>query len=86
MPAGGDPTDMTTPHTTQPPIGDGSADGHASAAEPHGAGDHGTDYGHDDHAHLDAPLGPVDVVAWGVGVLGVVIGLAIAACFAFAAS
>ncbi len=45
--------------------------------------------GHDDghgsaHGHLDEALGPVDIVAWGAGVLGVAIGLATALCFALA--
>lgn len=45
---------------------------------------HGDDDGHGDHGHGEEPLGPVDVFAWGAGVLGVVIGVVIAACFALA--
>jgi hypothetical protein len=37
---------------------------------------------HDDHAHMGAPLGPIDTTAWVVGVLGVVLGLVVAVCFA----
>ena len=60
-----------------------AAHGSAIAAdEPHGSGDHGEAHGHDDHGHAEMALGPVDVVAWGVGVLGVVIGLVTAFCFA----
>ena len=42
----------------------------------------------DDHDHVDdeEPLGPIDRAAWGAGVLGVVIGLVIAVCFALATS
>jgi ABC-type Zn2+ transport system substrate-binding protein/surface adhesin len=54
--------------------------------EHHATDDHGDDHGHDDHAHQDegAALGPIDVYAWGAGVLGVVIGAVIAICFAAA--
>ena len=52
-------------------------------SEPHGAADHGSDHGHDDHAHADEPLGPLDLPRWAAGVGGVLIGLLIAACFAF---
>lgn len=45
--------------------------------EPHGADDHGHDHGHAEDA-----LGPVDVMAWGVGILGVAIGLVTAFSFA----
>ena len=48
---------------------------------------HATDApGHDDHAHEDATLGPVDVAAWGAGVLGIGIAVVIAACFVLATS
>jgi hypothetical protein len=64
----------------------GDAPGHAGAVAHHATDDHGGDHGHDDHAHEgeDAALGPIDVYAWGAGVLGVVIGAAIALCFAAA--
>lgn len=58
---------------------------HASdaMAGPHEAGDHGTDHGHDDHAHGDGePLGPVDVAAWGAGAIGIAAGLIVAAVLA----
>jgi hypothetical protein len=42
------------------------------------------DHGHDDHAHAETALGPIDVAAWGAGVAGIAIALAIAACFALA--
>jgi hypothetical protein len=61
------------------------APGHAGAVAHHSTDDHGEDHGHDDHAHGDTdPLGPVDTLAWGAGVIGVVLGLAVA--FAFASS
>jgi hypothetical protein len=61
------------------------SDAHASAApmadEPHGLEDHGEGHGHDDHAHPDEALGPIDWPAYGAGVLGVVIGLAVTWAF-----
>ena len=56
--------------------------GHAGAVEHHAIDDHGADHGHDDHAHAEEPLGPLDVAAWGAGIVGVALGLVIAACFA----
>ncbi len=41
---------------------------------------------HDDHGHTEGPLGPIDVAAWGAGLLGLMIGVAIAACFVLATS
>jgi hypothetical protein len=57
-------------------------------AEPHGSGDHAMDPGHehDDHAHMDVPLGPVDWAQWAAGVSGVALGLITWFCFAFATS
>ena len=72
-----DRTMSTDPHATDVP-------GHAGAIAHHSTDDHGDDHGHDDHAHGDEPLGPIDVAAWGAGVLGVLVGVAIAACFAVA--
>jgi len=66
-----------------------SVDPHGSDAMlgPHGADDHGEDHGHDDHAHGDGePLGPVDVIAWGAGALGIAAGLLVAAVMALSAS
>ena len=46
----------------------------------HGA-DHGADPGHDDHdmdeGHGGEALGPIDTVAWGAAVLGIVLGLVV---------
>ena len=60
--------------------------GHAGAVTHHTTDDHGDDHGHDDHAHEDedGALGPIDIYAWGAGVLGVAIGAVIAICFAAA--
>jgi hypothetical protein len=59
--------------------------GHEGAVAHHAPDDHGEEHGHDDHAHSDGDiLGPIDVIAWGAGVIGVALGLAIA--FAFALS
>jgi hypothetical protein len=40
--------------------------------------------GHDDHAHDEEALGPVDVTAWGAGIVGVLLGLAVAVAFVLA--
>ena len=60
------------------------APGHAGAVAHHSTDDHGDDHGHDDHAHAEVALGPIDVAAWGAGLLGVLIGVGIAACFVIA--
>jgi hypothetical protein len=58
--------------------------GHAGAVAHHATDDHGEDHGHDDHAHDESmPLGPIDLIAWGAGFLGVGLGLAVALAFAF---
>jgi hypothetical protein len=54
---------------------------------PHGAADdHGDTHGHDDHAHGGTDLGPIDVMAWGFGTLGILLGLVIAIAFLAAGS
>jgi hypothetical protein len=60
------------------------APGHDGAVAHHATDDHGDDHGHDDHAHVDAPRGPIDIWAWGAGALGVVLGIAVTACFVLA--
>jgi hypothetical protein len=61
--------------------------GHAGAVAHHETTDHGDDHGHDDHAHADEEaLGPIDLAAWGAGIVGLLIGVAIAFCFALATS
>lgn len=57
------------------------APGHAGALAHHETQDHGEDHGHDDHAHGEDALGPIDVGAWAAGVVGVITGLAMTACF-----
>jgi hypothetical protein len=56
-------------------------------AGPHGGGDHGEGHGHDDHAAHggDDVLGPIDVVAWGAGAVGILAGLAVALVMAASA-
>ncbi|HEY2916810.1 MAG TPA: hypothetical protein VGI98_06305 [Candidatus Limnocylindrales bacterium] len=45
---------------------------------PHGSmDDHGDDHGHDDHAHGEEPVEKIDLPAWGAGVLGVLLGIAV---------
>lgn len=65
------------PHASDTP-------GHEGAVAHHNVDDHGEDHGHDDHAHGDEPLGPIDVIAWGAGLLGVALGLVVAVAFAAA--
>jgi hypothetical protein len=45
---------------------------------------HADSHGQADHGHADAALGPIDVAMWGVGILGVALGLLVALCCAFA--
>jgi hypothetical protein len=45
---------------------------------------HADSHGQADHDHADAALGPIDVAMWGVGILGVALGLLVALCCAFA--
>ena len=64
---------------------DGDLPGHDGAVAHHAPDDHGGDHGHDDHAHGGGDfLGPIDVIAWGAGVFGIVLGLAVALAFALA--
>jgi hypothetical protein len=61
--------------------------GHEGAVALHAPDDQGEEHGHDDHGHGDYDiLGPIDVVAWGAGVVGVVLGLAVALAFALSTS
>lgn len=77
--------------TTQHASGGGGhaaddAPGHHGAVAHHATTDHGDDHGHDDHAHGAEPLGPIDRNAWGAGVLGVLLGLAVTLAFVIATS
>lgn len=58
--------------------------GHEGAVDHHRTDDHGDDTEHDDHAHAEEPLGPIDTQAWGAGILGVALGLAVAVAFMLA--
>ena len=59
--------------------------GHDGAVAHHATDDHGEDHGHDDHAHDDSDLlGPIDLIAWGAGIAGIVLGLCVALVFALA--
>lgn len=54
---------------------------------PHGSmGDHGATHGHDDDAHGEGAIGPVDLRLWGAAGLGIVLGLAVAVALAIGAS
>lgn len=65
---------MTDPHASDLP-------GHGDAVAHHATDDHGDDHGHDDHGHGSEPLGPIDVAAWGAGLLGVGLGLVVTIAF-----
>jgi hypothetical protein len=65
----------------------------ASGAEEH-PGEHHPEHappahrssgGHDDHANVSDPLGPIDINAWGAGLLGIGLGLVVAAGLLIAA-
>ena len=58
--------------------------GHEGAVDHHSPDDHGDDAEHDDHAHAEEPLGPIDVQIWGAGVAGVMLGLAVVWAFMMA--
>lgn len=65
------------------PTHDSDLPGHEGAVAHHATDDHGEDAGHDDHAHDDSvPLGPIDIFAWGAGLIGIGLGLAVALAFA----
>ena len=59
-------------------------------AEDHAADAHATDeqavdeHDGDEHGHDEPVLGPVDVPAWAAAIGGVLIGVAVAFCFALA--
>jgi hypothetical protein len=58
-----------------------------AAVGPHGTpDDHGADHGHDDHAHGDDTLGPVDVQAWAAALVGIALGLVVMFAFIQAAT
>ena len=54
-------------------------------AMPHGAADDIADHGQVDE-HGTAALGPVDTRAWAAALLGIALGLVVAACFIVATS
>ena len=62
---------------------DGATVPGAAETGSHAAADEGG-HGHPgDHGHGSAPLGPIDVRAWGAGLVGVLAGLVTALVFAF---
>ena len=74
-------TEHSDPHASDSP----ASDAHAADAMvgPHAQpNDHGGDHGNDDHAHgAGEALGPIDNRAWGAGILGIGLGLAVALAF-----
>ena len=72
---------MTDPHSTHDAAHPDSDHGH----DDHAAGGHGAaGHGGDGQAHGGEALGPIDVTMWGVGIVGVALGLLVVACVAFA--
>ena len=57
---------------------------HSGAVAHYQTDDPGDDHGHDDRTHDEEQLGPIDLASWGAGALGVVVGVAVALCFALA--
>jgi hypothetical protein len=74
---------MSDTHGTHVPDQPGSS--HAAADDHGAASGHGDGHGHDAHGGVEA-LGPIDWTMWGVGVLGVVAALLVAAGFVIATS
>jgi hypothetical protein len=70
-----EPTSGHDPHAGEEMVG------------PHGAADdHGDTHGHDDHAHEGLAIGPINVLAWSFGALGILLGFVVAAAFIAAGS
>jgi hypothetical protein len=83
MPAMTGPTETSHEPTTDQlahPAADPAQHPGEVRGEAHGSDDHGDTHGHDDHAHAAEALGPVDRAMWGALVLGVALGLLVAAC------
>lgn len=70
------------PHPTELPGRDPATVGSDSHALP--AAGHAAVAAHAEHDHDAVPLGPIDVIAWGAGLLGVGLGVVIALAFAAA--
>jgi hypothetical protein len=68
----------TGSHTPDVPTEERPTDGHAADEQ---AVD---EQGHDEHGSDEPALGPVDVPAWAAAIGGVLIGVAVAFCFALA--
>ena len=77
------PAEVGTLATSTDPH-EGDAPGHAGAVAHHATDDHGDEHGHDDHAHGEEPLGPIDAAAWGAGLVGAITALIVVFCFALA--
>lgn len=79
------PTDHPTPDETPGSAGHATVDpgadgGHTMAG--HATANHADDGA--EHGHAGEALGPIDWSAWGAGVAGVIVGLAVAGCFVLA--
>lgn len=71
-----------TPETHDEPHG--SARGGTPVQTSHGQSGTSATHGDEAGGHDVEQLGPIDWTAWGLGALGVVVGLAIALCFVLA--
>ena len=45
---------------------------------------HGDEHADDEHGHDEPDVGPVDIPAWAAAIGGILIGVAVAFCFALA--
>ena len=73
------PLPMTDPAAATAPPGPP----HDTRTETHSEPDRPNADAHDEHGHAGEALGPVDLPAWGAGVLGVAVALVVAVCFAW---
>ena len=64
-----------------------AAPGHEDHVPAHEADDAGHGHaGHDEHGEHAGQLGPIDLAAWGAGLLGIGAGLVVAVCLYVATS
>ncbi|NJD27567.1 MAG: hypothetical protein FIA92_04650 [Chloroflexi bacterium] len=74
-------TQRDDPHAADAMVGPhGQPSDHGADA----SGDHGhDDHGHDDHGHTSEAeaLGPINLRAWGAGILGIALGLVVVGAF-----
>ena len=79
---------MSDAYATNPAPGPATGAAHDEhGVGPHeSAGDRGGDHRAEDHADGSEALGPLDLMAWGAGALGIALGLVVAFCMVLATS